>query len=127
MYFSDRTLNEHCSWLVFLGTTRNEVVSFWISEKRETTKVVSTFSASQIARASQISTLTLGLWGQAFKFQCRLFLFHLEKLCFFLRVSSFTQKYKFLVAESKKLYCPQRVTVFWVSDSFWEWHHNLVS
>ena len=31
--------------VVFLGTTRNEVFSFRISEKRETTKAVSTISA----------------------------------------------------------------------------------
>ena len=47
MYFSDPTLNKRRSWSVFLGTTRNEVVSFRISEKQETTKVVSTISASR--------------------------------------------------------------------------------
>ena len=41
-----RSDTERASFLViFLGTTRNEVVSFWISKKQETTKVVSTISA----------------------------------------------------------------------------------
>ena len=41
-----RSDTKRASFLVgFLGTTRNEVVSFRISEKRETTKVVSTISA----------------------------------------------------------------------------------
>ena len=35
--------------VVFLGTTRNEVVSFRISEKRDKTKVVSTISACRVA------------------------------------------------------------------------------
>ena len=37
-------LNTKWSWSFLLDTTRNEVVSFWITEKREMTKVVSTIS-----------------------------------------------------------------------------------
>ena len=37
--------NKCLFWSFLLGMTRNQVVSFWISEKRERTKVVSTISA----------------------------------------------------------------------------------
>ena len=41
---ANMTLNEGRFWSFLLDTTRNEVISFQISEKRETTKVVSTIS-----------------------------------------------------------------------------------
>ena len=47
-FLAETTLYNSRSWSFLLGTTKNEVVSFRISEKQEMTKFISTISESRI-------------------------------------------------------------------------------
>ena len=54
-FWAETVLNEHRFWLFLLGMTWNEVISFHVSEKRETTKVVSPISALGVQYITTLS------------------------------------------------------------------------